>query len=104
MTKRGLGTEEPIRLSFTELVEEEEVAVKVPRRHIWITGVMEAGTGKLAQGVHLGKRYSVTCSDISQKFETALFCKLTFLAMKPFCKWRSPNFHGTRNGGGNSSC
>lgn len=45
----------------------------------------------------------MTCSDISWKFETALFCKLTFLAMKPFCKWPSPSFHGTRNGGRNSS-
>ena len=105
---RGLDTEEPARgstkLSFRELVVEEQVAVKGHPGDRYESGVIEEGTGKLAEGMRLGKRDSVTCSDVSQKFETALFCKLTFLASKPFCKWPSPNFHGAGNGGWNNSC
>lgn len=59
---------------------------------------------QISPGLAFRKTCNVTCSNVSQKFETALFCKLTFLAMKSSYKWLSPNFHGTRNGGGNSSC
>lgn len=40
--------------------------------------MLEAVTGKLAEGMHLGKRYSVTCSDISWKFETPYSANLPF--------------------------
>lgn len=65
---RGLDTEEPARgstkLSFRELVVEEQVAVKGHPGDRYESGVTEEGTGKLAEGMCLGKRDSVTCSDV----------------------------------------
>lgn len=56
---------------------------------MWKTGVMEAGMGKVAEGIHLRKSNSVTCSDITVRSLRPYPVNLTSLAIKPFCKWFS---------------
>lgn len=55
-----------LRLNFIELiVEDDGGSERSLRRQMWATGVMEAGTGKLAEDMHLGKSNCLTCSDIT---------------------------------------
>lgn len=69
-----------LRLNFIELIVEDDCGSERSfRRQMWATGMIEAGTGKLAEDMHLGKSNCVTCSEV----ETVLSCKLTSLVLSP---------------------
>lgn len=55
-----------LRLNFIELIAVDDgCSERSLRRQMWATGVMEPGTGKLAEGMHLGKSNCLTCTDIT---------------------------------------